>query len=56
LAKLDSSAAAPRRSKTATSWPSEASSHAVVTPMIPAPTIAIFIVVFGGEMCGLTLR
>ena len=42
LAKLDSSAAAPRRSKTVTSWPSKASSYAVVIPTIPAPTTAIF--------------
>lgn len=42
VAKLASSAAALRCSKTVTSWPSLASSYAVVTPIIPAPTMAIF--------------
>src|SRR4051812_44568249 len=40
LAKLVSSATAPRRSKTVTAWPSAASSYAVVTPMMPAPMTA----------------
>src|SRR6478672_956912 len=40
LAKLVSAATLPRRSKTVTSWPSRASSHAVVTPITPAPITA----------------
>ena len=42
VAKLASSAAALRCSNTETSWPSLASSYAVVTPTMPAPTMAIF--------------
>ena len=42
VAKLASSATALRCSKTVTSWPSLANSYAVVTPTIPAPTMAIF--------------
>jgi hypothetical protein len=40
LAKLVSAATAPRRSNTVTSWPSAASSYAVVTPTMPAPITA----------------
>ncbi|HMR72096.1 MAG TPA: solute carrier family 23 protein, partial [Rubrivivax sp.] len=41
LAKLAPPATASPRSNTMTSWPSAASSYAVVTPTMPAPTIAI---------------
>jgi hypothetical protein len=40
--KLVSFAASGWRSTTTTSWPSEASAWAVVTPTIPPPSTAIF--------------
>ena len=41
-------ATVPRRSKTVTSWPSAASSYAVVTPITPAPITATCMLSAGG--------